>query len=419
MTETRLAAPILEPAELDRYADAVVRACLALEPGDVFVLYAELAHRECAVALVDSAYRAGASVAEIVYAEPRARAARIRHAPDDRLGTVPPWELAQLRALTRREAAHVHILADAEPDPFAGLPAERVATDFALMSRRLRAVRRAAQAGRRRWTGISWPTPLWADRVYPELDSGERERRLARDLLHFCRLGPGDPTGHEGWLRHRATLVARSETLTALDLRRLHLRGPGTDLELRLAPGSRWLGGARENAWGTVVTGNFPTEETFTSPDAAGTTGTFRCSRPLSFRGRVIEGIAGEFRRGRLVRLEASREADRDFLAAALDAGPGARRLGEIALVDRSSRIGQARRTYWNTLIDENAAAHMAFGFAFQQTRIPHPEARGRRGLNRADVHLDVMIGTDDFEATAWTAEGRRVALLTDGAWQL
>ena len=244
MTETRAGAPVLEPAELDRYADAVVRACLALEPGDVFVLYAELAHRECAVALVESAYRAGASVAEIVYAEPRARAARIRHAPDDRLGTVPPWELAQLRALTRREATHVHILADAEPDVFADLPAERVATDFALMSRRLRAVRRAAQAGRRRWTGISWPTPLWAGRVYPELDPGDRERRLARDLLHFCRLGPDDPPGHEGWLRHRATLVARAEALTGLDLRRLHLRGPGTELELRLAPGSRWLGTA-------------------------------------------------------------------------------------------------------------------------------------------------------------------------------
>jgi aminopeptidase len=199
----------------------------------------------------------------------------------------------------------------------------------------------------------------------------------------------------------------------------LRLRGPGTDLELRLAPGTRWLGGARENAWGTIVTSNFPTEETFTSPDAAGTTGTFRCSRPLSFRGRTIDGIAGEFKRGRLVRLEAANDDDRDFLAAALDSDLGARRLGEIALVDRSSRIGQARRTYWNTLIDENAAAHMAFGFPFQQTRVDHPEARGRRGLNRSDIHLDVMIGTDDFEAAAWTADGREVALLADGTWQL
>jgi aminopeptidase len=236
--------------------------------------------------------------------------------------------------------------------------------------------------------------------------------------MHFCRLGPYDPPGHEGWLRHRNTLVERARALTALDLRRLRLRGPGTDLELGLSPGTRWLGGARENAWGIIVTGNFPTEETFTSPDAAGTSGIFRCSRPLSFRGRTIEGIAGEFRRGRLVRLEADRDRDRDFLAAALDTDAGASRLGEVALVDGSSRIGRARRTYWNTLGDENAAAHIAFGFPFQQTRVPDPEARGRRGLNRSDLHLDVMIGTDDFEATGWTADGREVPLLVDGSWQ-
>ena len=260
---------------------------------------------------------------------------------------------------------------------------------------------------------------LWAERVYPELGPGAAERRLARDLLHFCRLGPDDPPGHEGWLQHRDALAERARALTALEPRRLRLRGPGTDLSFRLVPGTRWLGGCRENAWGILVTSNFPTEETFTSPDAAGTSGSFRCSRPLSFRGRVIDGIAGEFRRGRLVRLEASRDDDRDFLAAALDTDPGARRLGEVALVDRSSRIGLARRTYANTLIDENAAAHIAFGFAFQQTRLPDPATPGRRGLNRSDLHLDVMIGTDDFEATGWTADGREVPLLVDGTWQL
>jgi aminopeptidase len=397
----------------------VVRGCLGVAAGDLYVVHAELAHGACAVALAEAAYRAGASLVEIVYSEPRARAARIRHAADEHLGTLTPWEALRMRALNERHGAFTTILADAETGTFDGLPPERVAADFAATAKRMRPFRLAAMAGRRRWVGISWPTPVWAERVYPELGAGAAERRLARDLLHFCRLGPGDPPGYDGWLRHRDALVERARALTALELRRLRLRGPGTDLSLRLVPGTRWLGGGRENAWGALVTGNFPTEETFTSPEAAGTSGTFRCSRPLSFRGRVIDGIAGEFRRGRLVRLEASSDGDRDFLAAALDTDRGARRLGEIALVDRSSRIGQAGRTYANTLIDENAAAHIAFGFPFQQTRLPDPKARGQRGLNRSDIHLDVMIGTDDFEATGWAEDGREVPLLADGTWQL
>jgi aminopeptidase len=358
-------------------------------------------------------------VVEIAYADPRVRAVRIRHAADEDLGPLPPWDALRLRALHGRSGAYVSILSDAEAGTFDRLPPERVAADFAAVARRMRRFRRAAMAGRRRWVAVAWPTPLWAERVYPELRAGAAERRLARDLLHFCRLGPGDPPGHEGWLQHRDALVERARALTSLELRRLRLRAPGTDLSFRLVPGTRWLGGARENAWGRLVTGNFPTEETFTSPDAAGTSGTFRCSRPLSFRGRLIDGIAGEFSRGRLVRLEASRDDDRDFLAAALATDVGAGRLGEVALVDRSSRIGQAHRAYANTLVDENAAAHIAFGFPFQQTRLPDPEARGRRGLNRSDLHLDVMIGTDDLEATGWAADGREVPLLVDGTWQL
>src|SRR5258707_500250 len=87
---------------------------------------------------------------------------------------------------------------------------------------------------------------------------------------------------------------------------------------------------------------------TGTSPDAAASEEAFRCSRPRSFGGRMIEGLAGEFRGGRLVRLKAKRESDRDWLARYLAATENADRLGEIALVDATSRIGQTGRIYYN-----------------------------------------------------------------------
>jgi aminopeptidase len=212
-------------------------------------------------------------------------------------------------------------------------------------------------------------------------------------------------------------LARRSAKLTRLGLRRLELRGPGTSLELGLAPGTRWLGGFEETPSGVKIAPNMPTEETFTSPHASATEGTFTCTFPLSFQGRLIEGLKGEFRGGRLVRLDASNKSDRDFVAAYIDSDPkgNGRRLGEVALVDATSRIGQSGRTYFHTLLDENAAAHIAFGSGFGGTRTEKPA----RGLNRASMHLDVMIGGPDFEVTGIDGMGRRLAVIADGLWQI
>jgi aminopeptidase len=211
-------------------------------------------------------------------------------------------------------------------------------------------------------------------------------------------------------------LRTRAEALESLSAERLELRGPGTRLDLGLVSGTRILHAAIENAYGQTPCVNLPTEEVFTSPDPRPTEGTFRCSRPLSFAGRTIDGLEGEFRRGRLVRLDAAREEERDFMAAYLDTDRGARRLGEVALVDRASRIGQSGRVYGDTLFDENAASHIAFGSGFAPSRSPN----GRPlAVNNSSVHLDVMIGSDDLEITAVTRDGRRVEVITGGVWQL
>lgn len=414
----RASGGLLEPEQLARYADAVVRACLRVEKGETLFLQGQLAHRELMVALADAGYRAGARLVDVQYSDLLVQAARIRSARGDYLGPVTPWGTKKLRMHLAPTSAVVTIIGEADPGVFDGLPNERVVEDSMRPLRKLGWYLRAIEAGQRRWTGVAWPTEYWASTVYPELDARAAQVQLAADLLWFCRLGPGDPPGFEGWARHVEAIATRAGRLTELELERVEVRGPGTELSVELSPGTRWLGGQEEDAHGTMIAPNFPTEESFTSPDARGTSGTFRCSRPLNFQGKMIEGIAGEFRGGRLVRLDAATEEDRDFLAAFLDSDRNARRLGEIALVDRTSRIGQTERVYWNTLIDENAVAHIAFGSGFGQTRLPDPSARGARGVNRANLHLDVMIGGDELEATG-VAGRTRVPLIRDGTWQL
>jgi aminopeptidase len=406
---------LLPPASLARYADAIVRASLGIEKGDTLVVDGEPEHRELLVAIAESAYRAGARFVDVVTGDPLVMRARLRHGSDDAIGVMSPWALRRFREVARPNGALAHIAGEGEAGYLDGVPPARLAADYSARAKQLGFLRRAQLNMEARWIIAGWPTDHWAGQVYPALEPLKAKRRLARDLVRFCRLEDEDGKGTSGWTKHVRTLSRRSGRLTKLGLTRLELRGPGTELDVGFVEGTRWLGGFETLADGRTLASNMPTEEVFTSPDPRQTTGTFKCTFPLSFRGRLIHGIRGEFAKGRLVRLEADSDDDRDFIAAFIDTDRAGRRLGEVALVDASSRIGQTGRIYYNTLLDENAAAHIAFGSGFGGTRTETPP----RGLNRSTIHLDVMIGGPDLEATGFNARGRRIPLIRDGAWQL
>ena len=285
----------MTPDELRRYAEMIVRGCIAFRRGDTLLVRAGLAHRELAAAVTGAAYRAGASAAEVEYEDSHVYAERIRHASKDALGRRTSWQRERMRALGNERVAMVQISGEHELDVVAGLPAERVAEDTKRLSAGS-AMARLRGEGRLRGTICAWPTDDWAARVFPELELSKAKRRLAKDLLWFCRLGPKDPPGHKGWTEHLTTLRRRATRLTRLDLAGVHIRDSGTDLRVAIAPYSRWRGGGEEDLWGRQIAMNVPTEENFISPDARATEGTFRCSRPRSFGGRVIEELAGEFR---------------------------------------------------------------------------------------------------------------------------
>jgi aminopeptidase len=407
--------PLLPAESLARYADAIVRASLGIGKGDTLVVQGQPEHRELLVAIAESAYKAGAQFVDVLTADPLVTRAKLLYGKDDALGALSPWRRRQLREIAGPNGALAAITGEGEAGYLDGVPPKRIATDYSRLAKQTTFLRRAQLNQRSRWTIAGWPTDHWAAQVYPELSPLVAKQRLAKDLLRFCRLADEDGKGTSGWLKHLRTLGRRSARLTKLGLTRLELRGPGTELELGLVSGTRWLGGPETLVDGRMLAPNMPTEETFTSPAAPKTNGTFRCTFPLSFRGRLIRGLRGEFSNGRLVRLEADSNDDRDFVAAYIDTDRNGRRLGEVALVDASSRIGQTGRTYYNTLLDENAAAHIAFGSGFGGTRLDTPP----RGVNRSTIHLDVMIGSKELEATGFDGRGRRVPLIQEGTWQI
>ena len=146
-----------------------------------------LGHRDLAVAIAEAAYRAGALAVDVQYEDSRAYAAKIGHASKAALGHQTPWRIAQWKAMGDEDVAVVQVMGEFELDVLARLSPERVATDAPAGSGHLARIRRE---GRLRGTICAWPTEEWARRVYPELEPQKAQRKLAQDMLWFCRLGP-------------------------------------------------------------------------------------------------------------------------------------------------------------------------------------------------------------------------------------
>jgi aminopeptidase len=260
------------------------------------------------------------------------------------------------------------------------------------------------------WTLVAHPTEGWAREALGEPDV----ERLWEAFAHALRLDLPDPA--DAWRTRLDELEARAAVLTERGFAALRYRGPGTDFEIGLIEGARWMAGRERTVHGQVHAPNLPTEEVFTSPHRERAEGTIRSTMPLALRGTLVEGLELRVEGGRIVEARASR--GEDALNAELDTDDGARRFGEVALVDATSRIGQTHRIYYNGLLDENAAAHIAFGSGFAKTRTV-PIGRARHGVNQSKTHIDEMIGTDDLDATGITEKGRNVPLVRDGLWQI
>jgi aminopeptidase len=398
----------MDAATLARYADLVVGSGLGIAEGEVLAVHAEPAQRPLAVALAEAGYRRGARYVDVTTFDDRVRRARIVGARDPAtLAEQPPWQAARMRWLVAQEAGLVSINGPEDRAVLGGVDPARAIRERSHRVPGIHVYMRAVSSGRARFCVICWPTPGWAAGAYPECDPEEATRRVFADLARFCRIGPGDGEGTAAWDAHVAALTARASALEALGLDRVELRGPGTSLDVGMLAEGRFVAADERTPGGRRFRANIPTEEVFTSPDPRRVEGTFACTRPLALDGRFIHGIRGEIRRGRLQSIEADDPDDRAYLAAHLARDRGAGRLGELALVDSTSRIGQTGRVYGLTLLDENAASHIAFGSGYRTA--------GGPGVNRSSIHTDVMIGADAVEVTGVTRDGRRVPLIAGG----
>lgn len=400
---------------MDRYADLALRVGVNLQPGQRLLITGLVENAPMIRAIAEKAYAAGAGHVDVRYSDQHVKRSMVMHADDETLTWTPPYLLKQTQDLADDKGATIWVSGDPEPDLLADLDQKRVgaARMLELQDLGTKLLNERATA----WSIVAYPTAGWAETVFGAPDTDKLWDALAR----ATRLYEDDPA--EAWWQRVEQLGERADVLNKLRFDALHYSGPGTDLTVGLNPRGLWQSARFETAWGQRHVPNLPTEEVFTSPDYRRTEGVVTSTRPLHLpsAGVTVRDLKVRFQGGKVVDVEAS--SGKDVVKGELEMDAQAPYLGEVALVDKSSAVGQTGVVFAHTLFDENATCHIAYGTGFSFC-LDGGDGLDREGLleagvNHSRAHTDFMIGGPELQIDGITPEGERVSIIAEETWQL
>jgi aminopeptidase len=398
--------------QIDTWTDKLAELAVFganVQPGQLVSVTSYIGKEDLTRAVARKAYERGAKYVDVLYFDQWLKRERVAHAAEDTLEYVPPWMRERLFYLSDEHAARVSLSGPHAPNALDGLDAGRAGRDLIpYLPETGEIVNRMTTS----WCIVPAPTRSWAELVYPEREADEAYEQLWEDVAHVCRLDADDPA--EAWIERSTELKENADRLTARRFDALRLHGPGTDVTIGLLRSAHWAAGDLETVDGRRHSPNIPTEELFTTPDPARVDGHVTATMPLELSGSIISGIRVEFEGGRAVKIDADSGAD--ALRAVASQDDGASRLGEIALVDGAGRVGPLDRVFYDTLLDENAATHIALGDGYDH---PVEDPAEKERVNKSHVHIDFMIGSLELDVDGITTDGDTVPVLRAGSWQI
>jgi aminopeptidase len=392
-----------------RLADLIVGFGANVQPGQLVGVTSFVGKEQLTREIARAAYERGARYVDVVYWDQWVKRERLLHADPETLDYIPPWMLDRVNHLSDEHAARISLRGPQAPHALDGVPADRAGRDL-LPS--LPGTGKIVNQRTTNWCVAPGPTPDWAQAVYPDVPRDEAYDRLWGAVAHVCRLDADDPVA--AWEERLGTLRKGATALTSRRFDAIHLHGPGTDLTVGLFPSSEWIAAEFTTIDGVVHNPNVPSEETFTTPDPLRVDGHVTATMPRELSGSIVDGIRVEFEGGRAVKIDADRNADALRSACAKD--EGGTRLGELALVDGGGRIGPLKTVFFETLLDENAASHIALGSGYEMGVTDEAD---RKRINESQIHIDFMIGSPELAVDGITTAGEHVPVLRNGAWQI
>ncbi|HEM5096967.1 TPA: aminopeptidase [Streptococcus suis] len=404
---------------LAKYAKLLVSTGINVQPGHTVQLTIGVEQAELARLIVKEAYAHGAAEVLVNWLDDVIARERLVNVDVELLEQVHPQRITEMNYLLERKASRLVVLSD-DPGAYDGVDPEKLSRNARALSQALNPMRQATQANKISWTLAAASGLEWAKKVFPNAASDEEAVDLLWDqIFKTCRIYEDDPI--KAWEEHEARLVAKAKVLNDEQFVKLHYTAPGTDLVLGMPKNHLWEAAGSVNAQGEHFIANMPTEEVFTAPDYRVADGYVTSTKPLSYNGNIIEGIKVTFKDGEIVDVTA--EKGDEVMKKLVFDNAGARGLGEVALVPDKSPISQSGVTFFNTLFDENASNHLAIGSAYAfsiegGTEMSQEELR-EAGLNRSDVHVDFMIGSNKMNIDGIREDGTRVPIFRDGEWAI
>lgn len=401
---------------LEKYAELIVAIGVNVQKSHTVILQIDVQQIELARLITKKAYELGAAEVIVKWNDSFIQKEFLLHAEQERLENIPQYRIDESDDWIEKGASRISVVSS-DPGALAGVDSTRIAAYQKATGKALANLRKATQANKVSWTVVAAAGQEWANKVFPDLAPEVALDALWEQIFKTTRIYTEDPVA--AWKEHTDTLQGKAEELNKEQFVALHYTAPGTDLMVGLPKNHVWEGVGSLNARGEKFNANMPTEEVFSAPDANRVDGYVSSTKPLSYAGSIISGMKFTFKDGKVV--DFSAEEGQEVLATLLDTDEGARRLGEVALVPDPSPISQSGITFFNTLFDENASNHLAFGSAYafnlQGGTEMTEEELVAAGLNRSHTHVDFMIGSAEMDIDGIRADGTKVPVFRNGDW--
>ncbi|RKL67932.1 aminopeptidase [Salipaludibacillus neizhouensis] len=404
--------------KLEKYAELTVKVGVNIQEGQTLVINGPVGGAEFVRLVAKKAYEAGAKHVHVEWNDDDLARLRYDLAPFEAFKEFPVWKAKGFEEMAENGAAFMTIKST-DPDLLKGVDGEKIAAANKASGQAMNTFRSYIQSDKVSWLVVSAPSKPWAAKVFPDTPEEEQVPKLWEAIFETVRINTADPVAE--WKKHDKTLQDRAIFLNEKNYKKLHYKAPGTDLTIELPENHIWLGGGGPSQDGVHFVANMPTEEVFTAPKRDGVHGTIKNTKPLNFGGNVIDNFTLTFKDGKVV--DFSAEEGEETLKHLLDTDEGASRLGEVALVPHSSPISQSGILFYNTLYDENASNHIAFGSAYSTclkdgAQMTSEELKNA-GLNTSITHVDFMVGSDDMDIDGESADGTTEPVFRKGEWTI
>ena len=400
---------------LREYARLIVRSGVNVQKGQEVMIYADLDQPEFVQMVVEEAYKAKAKKVTVEWNYQPLTKIHTRYRSVTTMGTVEEWEKAQQQHYCDVVPCRIHLISE-DPDGLKGINMEKL-----VKSRRMRypilKPYKDQLENQQQWCIAAVPGAAWARKVFPGERTSTAVEKLWQAILDASRVTE-DPIA--AWQAHDQDLQARCDYLNGLGICSLHYTADnGTDFTVGMIPEGRFCGGGETARTGIFFNPNIPTVECFVSPKRGEAEGIVYATKPLSYRGQLIEGFSIRFEGGKAVEVHA--QSGEELLKSMISMDEGAAYLGECALVPQASPIAQSGLLFYNTLFDENAACHLALGMGFPDTIADFQnkslEECRALGINDSMIHEDFMIGCDSMHIDAVCADGSVKPIFRNGNW--